>query len=146
MQVVFLFIKLPWLSVEIACKVIVPFTGLITAFLSSVSAFVVSSDQLVFGLALRLSGPRKSIHDNLNYPFFLFYCIISVPFGGTTHYITRTLSIVRFKVKPWRFASMINFKPTDQIKHRLISVLGWRGICHKMYMLQFWYVVIYRIN
>jgi hypothetical protein len=28
---------------------------------------------------------------------------------------------------------MINFKPTDQIKHRLISVLGWRGVCHKMY-------------
>jgi hypothetical protein len=55
-----------------------------TALLSSVSAFVISSDQLVFNLALRLSGPRKTIHDILNYSFFLFYCIIRVPFCGAT--------------------------------------------------------------
>jgi hypothetical protein len=29
-------------------------------------------------------GPRKTIHDILNYRFFLFYCIISVPFCGAT--------------------------------------------------------------
>jgi hypothetical protein len=59
-----------------------------------------SNDQFVLDLTLRLSGLSNKIHGILNYRFVLFYCITRVPFDGANHSITRTLSMVQFKVMP----------------------------------------------